>query len=100
MNEPIGRLGSCRPARARRTALDTACTASPWPTTRLRELVLHAQQLLALALQHPVDRNAGPARDHLRDVVGRHRLLDHAAAFAVARLGLGRARFSSSGMLP
>ena len=24
MNEPIGRLGSCRPARARRTAVDTA----------------------------------------------------------------------------
>ena len=35
MNEPIGRFGSCRPARARRTAVDTACTASPWPTTRL-----------------------------------------------------------------
>ena len=34
MNEPIGRFGSWRPARARRTALDTACTASPWPTTR------------------------------------------------------------------
>ena len=33
-NEPIGRLGSCRPARARRTALLTAATASSWPTTR------------------------------------------------------------------
>ena len=35
MNEPIGRFGSCRPARARRTAVDTAVTASFWPTTRL-----------------------------------------------------------------
>ena len=34
MNEPMGRLGSCRPARARRTAVDTASTASRWPTTR------------------------------------------------------------------
>ena len=34
MNEPIGRLGSCRPLRLRRTALATASTASSWPTTR------------------------------------------------------------------
>ena len=30
----MGRLGSCRPARERRTASDTASTASSWPTTR------------------------------------------------------------------
>ena len=35
MNEPIGRWGSCRPARARRTAVDTALTASACPMTRL-----------------------------------------------------------------
>ena len=35
MNEPIGRFGSCSPARARRTAVDTALTASAWPTTRV-----------------------------------------------------------------
>ncbi len=35
-NEPIGRLGSFRPARARRTASDTASSASSWPTTRPR----------------------------------------------------------------
>jgi len=33
-NEPVGRFGSFRPARARRTALDTARTASACPTTR------------------------------------------------------------------
>ena len=31
---PFGRLGSESPARERRTALDTAVTASSWPTTR------------------------------------------------------------------
>src|SRR5213079_628980 len=34
MNDPVGRFGSCRPARARRTALATAASASGCPTTR------------------------------------------------------------------
>ncbi len=33
-NEPVGRSGSDTPARARRTASDTACTARAWPITR------------------------------------------------------------------
>ena len=33
MKQPMGRLGSLRPARARRTALATASTASFWLTT-------------------------------------------------------------------
>ena len=32
----MGRLGSCNPARARRTASETATSASSWPTTRPR----------------------------------------------------------------
>ena len=51
----------------------------------LAELLLHAQQLFLLAFEHPVDRHAGPARDHLRHVVGGHRLLDH-GALALRRL--------------
>ena len=35
MNEPEGRFGSFRPARVRRMARDTACTASFWPMMRL-----------------------------------------------------------------
>ena len=31
---PIGRFGSCSPARERRSALATASIASSWPTTR------------------------------------------------------------------
>ncbi|MCY1174508.1 hypothetical protein D9M73_147140 [compost metagenome] len=34
MNEPLGRFGSDKPARERRTALETATTASSWPITR------------------------------------------------------------------
>src|ERR1700688_1722056 len=44
MKDPIGRLGSWSPARERRTPL-------------------------ALALHHPSDRNSGPARNDLRDVL-------------------------------
>ncbi len=33
---PSGRLGSCSPARARRTAADTAAIAASWPMTPLR----------------------------------------------------------------
>ncbi len=35
IKEPMGRLGSCSPARARLTAVETALTASVWPITRL-----------------------------------------------------------------
>ena len=48
----------------------------------LAQLVLHVQQLLALALEHPVDRNAGPARHHLGDLLGSHLLLEHLVRLA------------------
>src|SRR5437870_4824873 len=35
MNEPLGRLGSFRPARVRRIACETALIACSWPTIRL-----------------------------------------------------------------
>src|SRR5215813_3656574 len=71
MNEPIGRLGSCSPARARhrrRDGLHRFALTDNAPG----EALLHAQQLFALAFQHPLDGNAGPARYDLGDVVGRH----------------------------
>ena len=77
MKEPIGRFGSCRPARARRTAVETALTASDWPTTRLAQAFFHLEELVALAFEHLVDRNAGPARNDLRHMVLGHRLFDH-----------------------
>ena len=80
MNEPIGRFGSCSPARARRTAVATAAHRLLLADDALGQLVLHVEQLVALAFEHLVDRDAGPARDDLRDVVGRHRLLDQRRA--------------------
>jgi hypothetical protein len=55
-----------------------------------RDRLFHAEQLFALAFEHAVDRDAGPARHDACDVVRRHRLLHHAGALAVGlRLGLG-----------
>ena len=42
----------------------------------LTQRALHVEQLLALALQHLVHRDAGPARDHARDVGRLHRLVE------------------------
>ncbi len=53
----------------------------------LGEFVFHAQQLFALAFQHLVYRDAGPARDDMGDVVRRDHLFHH-AALAVLCLGL------------
>jgi hypothetical protein len=98
MNEPIGRFGSCRPARARRTAVETASTASAWPTTRLARLSSMRSSFSfspssILSTGTPVQRD-----DHLRDMVRRHRLFDHAGGVA---LGLDSASaFSSCGISP
>ena len=51
------------------------------------ELRLHRQQLLALALQHPVNRNAGPAGHHPGDIVRRDLLPQHRGGGCGLRLG-------------
>ena len=66
INDPIGRWGSCNPARARRTAFTTALTASACPTTRSPR---HASILLSFsrsassifATGTPVQRETTPA---------------------------------------
>ncbi len=55
----------------------------------LAQLVLHAQQLGRLALEHPARRNAGPRRHHVGDVVGSDLLLEHDV---LAGLGLRHRR--------
>lgn len=57
----------------------------------LAELVLHAQQLLRLALQEASRGDAGPGADHVRDVVGADLLLHH-RVLGDLLLGLGRLR--------
>ena len=47
------------------------------PDDALIEVVLHAEQLLALTLEHATCGDAGPGRHHLGDVVGRDLLLHH-----------------------
>ncbi len=47
---------------------------------------LHVEQFLALALEHPLHRNARPARDHRGDVVCGHFLAQHRALRGGLRL--------------
>src|SRR5262249_55506870 len=70
MNEPIGRFGSLDPAargaprgRPRHERVVLADDAQP-------ELVLHAQELRLLALEHLRDGDPGPLRDDLGDLLG------------------------------
>ncbi len=77
MKEPMGLFSSC-PARARRTASDTALTACFCPMTRGPEAFLHVDELGA-SLPAGVRRNAGPGGDHLGDVRLRDFLLQQAS---------------------
>src|SRR5690606_19318645 len=54
----------------------------------LADLVLHAEQLLGLALQQAAGRDAGPGGDDVGDVVGADLLLDH-GVHGDLLLGLG-----------
>ena len=52
----------------------------------LANRVFHFQELVALALQHLIDRNARPARDNLGYVAGGHRFVhENAAPFRLGR---------------
>src|ERR1051326_1798800 len=61
-NEPIGRLGSCKTARAAH-GLGNRAHRFVLADHALLDRALHVQQLLTLAFQHLVDGNARPARD-------------------------------------
>ena len=69
MNEPSGRFGSCRPARARRTAVDDRFDGFLLADDALVQPFLHLEQLLHFALHQLGDRDAGPLGDDLGDVV-------------------------------
>src|SRR3977135_2826263 len=114
---PIGRSGSCRPARERRSAVATASIASSWPTTRscrrssmwtsfsvsasikrlpgipglaapaLVRASLHVGELLGLRLHQAADRDPRPARHDLGDVVGVDLLLQELRPTRPAALG-------------
>ncbi len=89
----------------RRMASATATMASSWPTTRWRRRSSILQQALALALEHLVDRDAGPAGDDLGDVLVGDLLAQRGAVLLAAlraraaRQSLARS-FSSCGSSP
>ena len=68
MKLPSGRLGSWRPARARRIALATEAIASSLADDPAVEPLLHLDQLLDLAFDQTADRHVGPRADDLGDV--------------------------------
>ena len=68
-------------------ALATTRTASSWPTTRRVQDFLHPDELRDLALEQARDGDAGPAADHLGDVLGVDLLFQHAL------VGLERGEF-------
>src|SRR2546422_656514 len=59
-NEPMGRRGSLRPARARRIASLVAWTASSWPTTRSCRRVSISSSLRLSPSSHPPSRAPVP----------------------------------------
>ena len=77
MNEPIGRFGSWRPDRARAERVGDRLDSLVLADDALVQPLLHVDELLGLALEQAVDRDAGPARDDRGDVVLVDLLLDH-----------------------
>jgi hypothetical protein len=77
--EPIGRFGSCSPARAAHGLRDCGDRLVLADDARLERL-FHVQELAALALEHLLDRHPGPARHNRGDLLGGDRLLAHDAA--------------------
>ena len=76
-NEPVGRFSSAMPERARRTASDTARTASACPTTRLPSSSSMRRSLAVSPFEHAARGDAGPRRDDVGDVVRADLLLEH-----------------------
>ena len=69
MNEPIGRRGSLMPERARMIGVGDELDRLVLADDPLVQDLVEAQQLLPLALLQPADRDAGPARHDLGDLV-------------------------------
>src|ERR1035438_632625 len=88
MNDPIGRLLSDKPARLRRTALDTRANASSCPTTHggrrptLRhrappQAVFHLHEFLRFTLEQTSCRDSRPLAHQFRDVFFVHFFFQH-----------------------
>ena len=89
-NEPIGRFGSCKPERARRSAFETASIAGVLADDALVQPLLHVDELLHLALEQPVDGDLRPGGDDGGDVVLVDLLLHHRLDGADGLAALGQ----------
>ena len=69
-NVPIGRSGSCSPARERRSARGDRLDRLVLADDAFVQALLHVEQLLGFALQQAADGDTRPAGDDLGDVVG------------------------------
>ena len=93
MNEPIGRFGSCKPLRLRRTALATAVDRFVLADDALVQPLFEHQQLGPFGFQHAADGNAGPGADDFGDFIGADFLAQQplrVGRLAARRASLGR----------
>ena len=97
MNEPMGRFGSCRPARARRTAVESAGHRLVLADDAARDLLLHLEELLALAFEHLVDGHAGPAHTTCATCLA---VTASSTSTLLSWLSASSSFFSSSGIVP
>ena len=95
-NEPIGRFGILQPGAGAAQRVGDRGDRLVLADDALVEPLLHVDQLLGLAFEQPIDRDAGPARDDGRDVVLVDLFLHHRV---LRRAALGKLR-SSSGISP
>ncbi len=80
MKEPIGRRGSFRSARQRRSALRDRGDRFVLADDLAFQLLFHLEQLLGFRLLHALERNAGHFRDDVHHVVAGH---EHFLFFAL-----------------
>ncbi len=70
-NEPYGRFGSERPGTGTPNRIGHRAYRLVLPDHARMQRVFHVQELFALAFEHLRHRDAGPARDHLGDLLRR-----------------------------
>ena len=68
-NEPMGRLGSCRPGARAADGVGDGVDGLVLADDALVQALLHVEELLHLALEHLGDGDAGPLGDDRRDVL-------------------------------
>ena len=92
MNEPIGRLGSCRPGAAAADGVGHGLDRLVLVDQPLVDPLFEHQQLGPLGLHHPRHGDAGPGADDLGDLLGPDLLAQQAAP------GVGCSAGPSSGL--